>query len=184
MAAAMDQHRLLGVSRNATDAELKAAYRKLALKHHPDKPGGDAEMFRKVTEAYENLMRNRGHNVHTLFDVWADADDDELANDAEAMRKACLNGNVREALRLLDAGADVNSVDSMGFTALKYACVHGHDMCAEVLISHGAHPDQTSRAGVTALSTPRSKSATRGFCSEPRALPSEPAPAWRDTDAP
>mmetsp|Transcript_65792 Transcript_65792/g.147854 ORF Transcript_65792/g.147854 Transcript_65792/m.147854 type:complete len:357 (-) Transcript_65792:143-1213(-) len=50
---------VLGVERGAMDAEVTKAYRKLALKHHPDKNPNDkdqaAERFRKVSEAYDVL---------------------------------------------------------------------------------------------------------------------------------
>mmetsp|Transcript_7350 Transcript_7350/g.13627 ORF Transcript_7350/g.13627 Transcript_7350/m.13627 type:complete len:528 (-) Transcript_7350:99-1682(-) len=45
---------LLEVDKNAGDAEIKKAYRKLAVKHHPDK-GGDPEKFKEITRAYEIL---------------------------------------------------------------------------------------------------------------------------------
>lgn len=45
----------LGLQRTATQEEIKAAYRRLALIHHPDKPGGDAEKFRLLQQAYETL---------------------------------------------------------------------------------------------------------------------------------
>ncbi|KAF4317567.1 hypothetical protein BBO99_00006798 [Phytophthora kernoviae] len=44
----------LGVAKTATAAEIKKAYRKLALKNHPDK-GGDPELFKTITVAYEVL---------------------------------------------------------------------------------------------------------------------------------
>lgn len=44
----------LGLDENASPTEIKKAYRKLALRHHPDK-GGDAEEFKKITGAYEIL---------------------------------------------------------------------------------------------------------------------------------
>ena len=44
----------LGVSKNASQDEIKKAYRKLALKNHPDK-GGDEEKFKTITSAYEIL---------------------------------------------------------------------------------------------------------------------------------
>mgnify|MGYP000099845964 CR=1 FL=1 len=47
-------YELLEVNQNATDAELKKAYRKKALKEHPDK-GGDPEKFKEITKAYETL---------------------------------------------------------------------------------------------------------------------------------
>lgn len=45
---------ILGVTKNASWDEVKRAYRKLAMQHHPDK-GGDPAMFRKVQGAYEVL---------------------------------------------------------------------------------------------------------------------------------
>jgi len=50
----MDPYQTLGVSKDASDADIKKAYRKLASKHHPDR-GGDAEQFKQVQEAYEIL---------------------------------------------------------------------------------------------------------------------------------
>ena len=55
---AKDYYTLLGVHRNATDAELKRAYRRLALEFHPDKnPGNKAaeDKFKEISEAYEVL---------------------------------------------------------------------------------------------------------------------------------
>lgn len=53
-----DYYDILGVSKNATEAEIKKAYRKKAIEYHPDKNPGDAkaeEMFKKAAEAYEVL---------------------------------------------------------------------------------------------------------------------------------
>ena len=47
---------LLGVSSNATEADLKAAYRKRAMEAHPDH-GGDAETFRRVVAAYAEARK-------------------------------------------------------------------------------------------------------------------------------
>ncbi len=50
----MDYYKILGVEKGASQDEIKKAYRKLAVKHHPDKGGDEAE-FKKINEAYQIL---------------------------------------------------------------------------------------------------------------------------------
>jgi len=50
----MDYYECLGVSRNASEKELKKAYKTKSMKHHPDR-GGDEEEFKKINEAYTVL---------------------------------------------------------------------------------------------------------------------------------
>lgn len=49
-----DYYSILGLSKSASDDEIKRAYRKLAQQHHPDK-GGDEARFKEVSEAYQVL---------------------------------------------------------------------------------------------------------------------------------
>ncbi|MGN1253689.1 MAG: DnaJ domain-containing protein, partial [Prevotella sp.] len=58
MAEKRDYYEVLGVDRNATEDEIKVAYRKLAIKYHPDRNPGDKEAeekFKEAAEAYEVL---------------------------------------------------------------------------------------------------------------------------------
>lgn len=50
-----DYYSVLGVAKNATQDDIKKAFRKLAHKHHPDKPGGDEKKFKEISEAYAVL---------------------------------------------------------------------------------------------------------------------------------
>lgn len=51
----MDYYNILGVGRNASDKELKQAYKRLSMQHHPDRTGGDDSKFKEVNEAYSTL---------------------------------------------------------------------------------------------------------------------------------
>ena len=62
----MDPYKELGISYNATEKEIKSAYRKLAIKHHPDK-GGDPEKFKQVAAAYETLTNKDKKNIYDQF---------------------------------------------------------------------------------------------------------------------
>jgi DnaJ-class molecular chaperone len=55
---------ILGVNKDATEDEIKRAYRKLALKTHPDKNGGDDSMFKKINIAYETLSDTNKRHVY------------------------------------------------------------------------------------------------------------------------
>jgi DnaJ-class molecular chaperone len=54
----MDYYSILGVSKTASTEDIKKAYRKLAMKHHPDK-GGDEARFKQINEAYSVLSDNK-----------------------------------------------------------------------------------------------------------------------------
>jgi molecular chaperone DnaJ len=58
MSEKRDYYDVLGLQRNATQDEIKKAYRKLAMQHHPDRNGGDADaeqLFKEAAEAYDAL---------------------------------------------------------------------------------------------------------------------------------
>ena len=59
----MNLYQVLGVDNNATHKEIKQAYHKCAIKHHPDK-GGDAVTFKEVNEAYETLSSTEKRQLY------------------------------------------------------------------------------------------------------------------------
>lgn len=61
-----DPYEVLGVSKSATEAEIKKAFRNLAIKHHPDR-GGDAEKFKEVNEAYQILSDPQKRKTYDQF---------------------------------------------------------------------------------------------------------------------
>lgn len=70
MATKRDYYEVLGVDRNATNEDIKKAYRKLAIKYHPDKNPGDKtaeEKFKEATEAYEVLGDDQRRNIYNQF---------------------------------------------------------------------------------------------------------------------
>jgi DnaJ-class molecular chaperone len=64
-----DFYKTLGVSKTATDAEIKSAYRKLARTHHPDidKSAGAAEKFKELSEAYQVLSNPEKRKMYDQF---------------------------------------------------------------------------------------------------------------------
>ena len=68
MAEKRDYYEVLGVSRNATDEEIKKAYRKKAIQYHPDKNPGDKEAeekFKEAAEAYD-VLSNKENVQNTI----------------------------------------------------------------------------------------------------------------------
>src|SRR5262252_7389134 len=68
--AKQDFYEVLGVSKSAGADELKAAYRKLAMKHHPDRNPGDKtaeQKFKEINEAYDVLKDDQKRAAYDRF---------------------------------------------------------------------------------------------------------------------
>jgi curved DNA-binding protein len=103
-----DYYEILGVRRDATDKDIKDAYRKLARQHHPDR-GGDEEKFKQLQEAYDTLKdpakRQQYDNPQTHYQFnSADFDGHNMADIFASMfgRPGFNQGRKRQR------GADIN----------------------------------------------------------------------------
>ena len=86
MSSKRDYYEILQVEKSATSEHIKKAYRKLAIKYHPDKNPGDKEAedkFKEAAEAYEVLSDDNNVHVTTNSDMqeWAEllAEDSAVA---------------------------------------------------------------------------------------------------------
>src|ERR1700751_5638422 len=68
--AKRDYYEVLGVQRGSSEAEMKAAYRKLAMQHHPDRNPGDKDCehrFKEINEAYDVLKDGNKRAAYDRF---------------------------------------------------------------------------------------------------------------------
>ena len=62
-----DYYEVLGVSKSASDDEIKKAFRKAAVQHHPDKESGNEDKFKEINEAYEILKDKQKRQRYDQF---------------------------------------------------------------------------------------------------------------------
>jgi len=62
----MDYYKILGINKDASEEDIKKAFRKLAHKYHPDK-GGDEKKFKEINEAYQVLSSKEKRAQYDRF---------------------------------------------------------------------------------------------------------------------
>jgi len=74
MANKRDYYEVLGIERSASDEDIKKAFRKMAMKHHPDRnhEDGAAEKFKEINEAYEVLSNPEKRAAYDRFGLAPD----------------------------------------------------------------------------------------------------------------
>ena len=109
-----DPYEVLGVSKNATNDEIKAAYRELAKKYHPDNyadnPLSDLakEKMQEINEAYDAIMDERRKNAGGQA---SGGNYSAGSSNFADIRQMIAQGRIEEALELLD-GVDVSRRDA------------------------------------------------------------------------
>jgi molecular chaperone DnaJ len=121
--AGKDYYGLLGVARNATDKDIKKAYRQLARKYHPDvNPGNKAAeaRFKEINEAYEVLSDAGKRKKYDKYgDQWQHADQFERAEAYQGGGRRQTGGGARTTFEYEDMGDLGNIFDTLfrGFNA-------------------------------------------------------------------
>lgn len=62
-----DYYKILGVEKNASTEEIKKAFKKMAMQHHPDRPGGDEKKFKEANEAFQVLSNKEKREKYNQF---------------------------------------------------------------------------------------------------------------------
>ncbi len=107
---------ILGVDKNASESEIKAAFRALAHKHHPDK-GGDEAKFKEINEAYQVLSDKQKRAQYDRFGSANSSFGGQGAHDGFAGY-----GNYNSGWQ--GGGFNVNYADFMRANASRHFTVH------------------------------------------------------------
>ena len=135
----MGHYETLGVDKNASPNDIKKAFRKLAMKEHPDK-GGDVEKFKKINEAYETLsdenkrreydnppppgFSNFGEHAFNPFEVFGNIFNDQMNQTRKLPdHKHTINFSMEDAFR----GKNINLNITLGI--LCDSCVKKCQRC-------------------------------------------------------
>ena len=114
----LDPYSILGVSRDATDEDIKKAYRKLSRKYHPDaninNPDKDKaeEKFKEIQQAYQQIMKEREYgssygSSYGAYGAYGAGPQSSQYQDEEAIRRQAAanyiqNGYYKEAMTILE----------------------------------------------------------------------------------
>ena len=109
-----DYYKILGVSEDADAKEIKAKYRKLAMKYHPDRNPDDKkaeEMFKTISEAYEILGDENKRKEYDEKSSRAEQNSESAKRGAEAFFRN-FSANPNDIKNMFESTFDVNNMSS------------------------------------------------------------------------
>lgn len=104
----MDPYKVLGIGRNATEDEIKTAYRSLARKYHPDKyinnPLADLaqEKMKQINEAYDSITKERSGSHNTTYSSYGYSGGSQEEGAYSQIRAYIASGNILQAEMMLN----------------------------------------------------------------------------------
>lgn len=122
-----DYYKILGVYKNASDDDIKKAYRKMALKYHPDKnnsPGAE-EKFKEVSEAYEVLC---DREKRSIFDQFGEEGLRRGASGDDECHTFTFNGDPYKTFKMFfsNSSEDMEADDFLSDIFGNYSNMFGH----------------------------------------------------------
>jgi DnaJ-class molecular chaperone len=131
-----DYYHILGIDRQAGDMEIKQAYRRLAMKHHPDRAPADSRdglasnTFQEINEAYHTLIdKNRRAQYNKLLAERSSGAQSHTVQDTQAEMayrhgiEAYKNGQFKRAVEYFSAAAKMNPKKAIYFNRLGMAII-------------------------------------------------------------
>jgi DnaJ-class molecular chaperone len=124
-----DYYKLLNIEKNATDEEIKKAYKKMALLYHPDKNQGNeeaCEKFKEIAEAYNVLINKDKRNQ---YDVMGEVDENFGGEDAFAMFNDIFKQHINSFMNMkydndINIGNIFSNISGMPESSFPFGNVH------------------------------------------------------------
>ena len=139
----MDYYSVLGVSKTATQDEIKRAYRNLVMENHPDK-GGDHTKFSMINEAYETLKdpaKRAEYDAPTSQQFYDQMFNDIFSNVFSQFRQQQMkNKDIRLSITL-----DLEDVLTGKDLIVNYSLLNGHSTHANIKIHPGVESGESIR---------------------------------------
>jgi molecular chaperone DnaJ len=151
MAERPDYYKILGVGKNATEDEIKKAYRKLARKYHPDRNPGDKqaeERFKEVSQAHDVLSDADKRKEYDRGGVFAN-----FGGGASGFDPSAFSGGFGDMLSNLFGGGGGGGQRPRAGSGQRPPQARGHDLETEVALSF----DQAVNGTQVPLQVPTSK---------------------------